>query len=375
MVMSKRGLHIEVNLQLSRFTTLQVGGPARHYVRATTRQMVIDSVDWARERDLPLLVLGGGSNLLVADHGFPGLVLHIDLRGTEQDTDREAVLLTAAAGENWHELATSIVARNMAGVECLVGIPGQVGATPIQNVGAYGQEIKDTLYRVQALDLQTGKVCSFTNAECDFSYRKSRFKAEDRSRYIILSITLRLIPGGEPKLFHDELERHLKARAFDPPKIAEVAETVLDLRKRKSMILHEEDPNTRSVGSFFVNPVLDDAQFAELLEAIQPYIKEGERIPNYPTQDGKIKVSAAWLIEHAGYARGYARGNVGLSTRHALALINRGGATAHEIITFAREIRDRVRDRFNITLVPEPTLVGLSLDEDGEPYGEERTEA
>ncbi|MHB0937089.1 MAG: UDP-N-acetylmuramate dehydrogenase [Armatimonadota bacterium] len=367
MVMSKRGLHIEADLQLSRFTTFQVGGPARHFVRATTRQTVIDSVEWAIERNLPLLVLGGGSNLLVADHGFPGLVLRIDLRGTEQDTERGAVLLTAAAGENWHELVTRIVAQNLAGVECLAGIPGQVGATPIQNVGAYGQEIKDTLYRVEALDLQTGKVCSFNNEECSFSYRKSRFKAEDRGRYIILGVTLRLIPGGEPKLFHDELERHLKAREFDPPQIADVAATVLDLRKRKSMILHEEDPNTRSVGSFFVNPVLDEKQFAMLLEAVKPYMKEGERIPNYPTLDGKTKVSAAWLIEHAGYARGYVHGNVGLSTRHALALINRGGATAHDVVSFAREIRKRVRDRFDITLLPEPTLVGLSLDEDEEP--------
>jgi len=362
--MSKRGLDIEADLQLSRFTTFQVGGPARHYVRATTRQTVIDSVDWANEHDLPLLVIGGGSNLLVADHGFPGLVLHIDMQGTEQDTDHSAVLLTAAAGENWHELVTRIVAQDLAGVECLIGIPGQVGATPIQNVGAYGQEIKDTLYRVEALDLQTGRVCSFTNAECNFSYRKSRFKGEDQGRYIILSVTLRLIPGGEPKLFHDELERHLKAREFDPPKVADVCATVLDLRKRKSMILHEEDPNTRSVGSFFVNPILDKEPFALLLEAIKPYMAEGERIPNYPTLDGKIKVSAAWLIEHAGYARGYVHGNVGLSTRHALALINRGGATAHDVISFAREIRNRVRERFDITLVPEPTLVGLSLDED-----------
>jgi len=362
--MSKQKLMIEAELPLSRFTTFRVGGPARYYLRVTSRQALIDSVAWVKEHDLPLFILGGGSNLLVADHGFPGLVLHIDMRGAERDTDHGAVLLTAAAGENWHELVTHIVARNWAGVECLVGIPGQVGATPIQNVGAYGQEIKDTLYRVEALDLRTGQVRGFTNEECNFNYRKSRFKAEDRGRYIILSVTLRLIPGGEPKLFHDELERHLKAREFDPPKIADVAATVLDLRKRKSMILREEDRNTCSVGSFFVNPILDETQFAVLLEAIQPYMKEDERIPNYPTQEGKIKVSAAWLIEHAGYSRGYVHGNVGLSTRHALALINRGGATAGEILGFAREIRNRVCDRFGILLVPEPTLVGMSFDEE-----------
>jgi len=368
MVMSKRGLIIEADLPLSRFTTFQVGGLARYYTRATTLQDVLESVSWVHEHSLPLLILGGGSNLLVADHGFPGLVLRIDLQGTEYEMDRDVIELTAAAGENWHQLVTRIVELGWAGMECLVGIPGLVGATPIQNVGAYGQEIKDTLTRVEALDLQTGQVRAFTNEECGFGYRKSRFKADDRGRYLILSVTFRLIPGGEPKLFHAELERHLATRGHTPPMVRDVSATVLDLRRRKSMILHEDDPNTRSVGSFFVNPILDKQQFAMLLETIAPFTAAGERIPNYPTLDGRIKISAAWLIEHAGYARGYVHGNVGLSTRHALALINRGGATAHDILTFAREIRDRVRDRFGITLVPEPTLVGLSFDEDEQPH-------
>jgi UDP-N-acetylmuramate dehydrogenase len=362
--MSKHKLMIEAELPLSRFTTFRVGGPARYYLRVTTRQALLESAAWANEHDFPLLVLGGGSNLLVADHGFPGLVLHIDLRGVEHNRERDMIEVTVAAGENWHEFASSVVEHGWAGVECLVGIPGLVGATPIQNVGAYGQEVRDTLARVEVFDLQTGRIDTFTNDECGFDYRKSRFKAEDRGRYIILSVTFRLRPGGEPNLHHAELERHLKERGHMPPTLRDVSATVLDLRRRKSMILHEDDPNARSVGSFFVNPVLDDRAFAVLQGAIAPFTDAGERLPAYPTLDGRTKVSAAWLIEHVGFARGHVHGNVGLSSRHALALINRGGATAQDIFTFAREIRHRVRDRFGITLVPEPTLVGLSFDED-----------
>jgi len=362
--MSKHTLMIEAELPLSRLTTFRVGGPARYYLRAGTRQALQDSAAWAAERDLPLFVLGGGSNLLIADHGFPGLVLHIDLRGIAHRLERDVVEVIVAAGENWHDFASSMVERGWAGVECLVGIPGLVGATPIQNVGAYGQEIRDTLARVDVLDLRTGLLRTFTKDECGFDYRKSRFKAEDRDRYIILSVTFHLRPGGMPNLYHAELERHLAERGHTPPALHDVSATVLDLRRRKSMILHEDDPNTCSVGSFFVNPVLDDREFTVLREVVAPIIAAGERMPNYPTLDRRTKVSAAWLIEHVGFARGHVQGNVGLSTRHALALINRGGATAAEILAFAREIRNRVRDRFGIMLVPEPTLVGLSFEQD-----------
>jgi len=362
--MSKQKLMIEAGLPLSRFTTFRVGGPARYYLRVTARQALVDSVEWAREHDLPLFVLGGGSNLLIADQGFPGLVLHIDLRGIEHHNENDVIEVTSAAGENWHDFASGVVERGWAGVECLVGIPGLVGATPIQNVGAYGQGIRDTLARVEVFDLQTGRINSFSNEECGFDYRKSRFKGDDRGRYIILSVTYRLQPGGAPRLFHDELERHLTTRGHTPATIHDVSATVLDLRRRKSMILHEDDPNTCSVGSFFVNPILGEEEFAVLRESIAPFTAAGEHLPNYPTSDGRIKISAAWLIEHVGFARGHVYGNVGLSSRHALALINRGGATASDILGFAREIRNRVRDRFGITLVPEPTLVGMSFEGD-----------
>ena len=361
--MSERGLHIEANMPLSRFTTIKVGGPARYYAHADSLQAIRRGVAWAREHSLPLLILGGGSNLLIADRGFPGLVLRLNLRGVEYALDGDAVQLVAAAGENWHRLVSLTVEHNWAGLECLAGIPGQVGASPIQNVGAYGQEVQETITFVEVFDIESGEVRVLPNADCGFGYRDSRFKTIDRGRYIVLKVAFRLIQGGAPAVRYSELNRHFGERRIAYPTLSDVKEAVLTMRRYKSMLLNARDPNSRSVGSFFTNPIVSEDEFNALLEIMAPQIR-GERVPRFTTPEGRVKVPAAWLIEHAGYLRGYTQGKVGLSVNHALAVVNRGGATAQEVIAFARQIRNRVRDLFGITLVPEPTLVGLSLDDD-----------
>ncbi|MHB9023124.1 MAG: UDP-N-acetylmuramate dehydrogenase [Armatimonadota bacterium] len=356
------GVSIEANMPISEFTSLGVGGVAQYYARAGSRQEILTSVAWAYEHGLPLLILGGGSNLLVADSGFPGLVLRIGLRGMRYSMNG-AVDITAAAGERWQRVVNLAVERRWAGIECLAGIPGLVGATPIQNVGAYGQDVRETITHVEVLDIRTGVISILANAECAFAYRDSRFKSVDRGRYIILSVTYRLIPQGPPVMRYSELEQTLAERGVRTPSLSDVRAAVLELRRRKSMLLNLRDPNGRSAGSFFINPILSQAEFASLQAAIVPYLHQEDAIPWYATEDGRIKVSAAWLIEHAGFIRGYSRGRVGLSSNHALAVVNHGGSTAAEVIALARDIRNKVRDLFGITLVPEPTLVGLSLDE------------
>jgi len=348
---------------LGPYTTLGIGGPARYFLRAGSREAVESGVSWAAERGLPLLVLGGGSNMLVADEGFPGVVLRAVVRGVRIHATKHAVDIVAGAGVTWNALVSHTVAMNWAGLECLSGIPGLVGATPIQNVGAYGQEVRDTITHVEALEMATGHTLVIPNAECGFDYRVSRFKLEDRGRYIILAVGFRLMPGGAPAVRNIELERLLGERRLARPSIAEVRDLVLEIRRRKSMLLDAGDPNARSAGSFFTNPVLTTEEFARLETIIADTCGDEARIPRFPAPDGRVKIPAAWLIEHSGFGRGHVHGNVGISEKHTLALINRGQATARELLKLACEIRDRVRDRFGVTLVPEPSFVGLSMDE------------
>jgi len=357
-------LDLREQFPLAPLSTLGVGGPARYYARVTSEDSVREAVEWARARDLPLLVLGGGSNVVLADAGHPGLVLHLVTRGIETRPVRETVEVTAEAGEPWDALVAAAVAQGWAGVECLSGIPGLVGATPIQNVGAYGQEVGETVSAVEALDLQTGRVERLTSAQCGFTYRDSRFKSVDRGRFIVLRVTYALRPGGPPAVRYTELARNLEERGLGAPSLAEVREAVIGLRRRKSMVLDPEDPNARSVGSFFTNPIVPAAVADELETVLRRdgILREGEHPPRFPAGDGRVKLSAAWLIERAGLAKGYQRGNVGLSSRHTLAIVNRGGAAASEVVALAREVRERVHDRFGVTLVPEPVFVNLSLD-------------
>lgn len=335
---------------LAPLTTLGIGGPARHYTRIGASEQLARALAWARERDLDVLVLGGGSNLLVGDDGFPGLVVHVVIDGVEYAVAGGSTEVTAGAGESWDGLVAAVVGRGLAGVECLSGIPGFVGATPIQNVGAYGQEVAETIVRVEVVDRKTAEVLSIANAECAFGYRDSRFKQADRDRYIVTSVTYRLEKDGAPAIRYPELRRHLEATGVEQPSLGAVREAVLAIRRRKSMVVDTADPDSHSAGSFFTNPVVT----SEVADRIGI-----EGMPRYPAGD-HVKLSAAWLIEQAGFARGHVAGNVGLSTKHTLAIVNRGGGTAREVVALANEIRRRVNDRFGVELVPEPVFVNVS---------------
>jgi UDP-N-acetylmuramate dehydrogenase len=356
-------LDVRSDVPLGPMCTLGVGGPTRHYLCADTVQDVQAGLAWAAERKRPVFVLGGGSNVVIADEGFDGLVLHVDLRGIEATPGDDGVVLKAGAGEEWDPLVGLAVGKGWAGLECLSGIPGRVGATPIQNVGAYGQDVSATISSVDALDLATGEPVSFSNAECRFAYRDSRFKREDRGRYLIVAVTFRLEPGGRPAVRYAELERTLAAGGLSEPSLADVREAVVGIRRRKSMVIDPDDPNRRSVGSFFMNPIVPEAVRAQIQGTLRA---EGEAaaadsMPSWPAGEGRAKLSAAWLIEQAGLRRGYRKGNVGISTNHTLAIVNCGEGTAAEVVELAREIRGRVQDRFDVTLEPEPVFVNVEL--------------
>jgi len=318
-----------------------LGGPARYWAECASLDEMRACLTWAAGAGLPVQVLGGGSNVLFADAGYSGLVLKVGLRGVVFN----GATVEVAAGEDWDGLVQCCVERGLAGVECLSGIPGSVGATPIQNVGAYGQEVKDTIVAVRVLDRQTLAEVAFAPAECDFAYRQSRFKGADRDRFIVTAVTYRLDAGGQPQIRYPELRRHLSG---EHPTLATVRDAVLALRRRKSMVIDPQDPNSRSVGSFFLNPVIDAEAFAAL-KGRYP------RIPHFPAAAG-VKVPAAWLVEQAGFHKGLQRGAVGISQRHALALVNRGGTT-RQVLALAAEIRDAVEQTFGIRLEREPVLV------------------
>jgi UDP-N-acetylmuramate dehydrogenase len=338
-------LHIEENVSLAPLTTIGIGGPARFFLRAQTVDDVLDALRWARERDVPLFFLGGGSNLLIADEGFPGLVVHVDLRGIDVESEgAEFAMVRVAAGEPWDGFVAFAVARNWAGIECLSGIPGSTGATPIQNVGAYGQDVSETVARVEVLDRTTERVVTLTNAECRFGYRASLFKNIERKRYVVLAVTFRLKVGGAPALRYHELK---DLAGLD---LADVREAVIAIRKRKGMVIDRSDPDTRSDGSFFMNPVITAEQFAAF-----PH----PEAPHFPAGDD-VKLSAGWLIEHAGFPKGFVHGNVGLSTKHTLAVINRGGGTAREVVELVELIQSRVREKFGVELHPEPNFIGFA---------------
>ncbi|WP_395657177.1 UDP-N-acetylmuramate dehydrogenase [Nocardioides sp.] len=338
--------------RLADHTTLRLGGPAARWVRATTEEELIEAVGAADAAGEPLLVLGGGSNLVVADDGFPGTVVEVATVGVRTDVDDPdacgGVLVTVAAGEGWDDLVALAVDRGWSGVEALSGIPGSVGATPIQNVGAYGQEVAQTIASVRVWDRTLRGVRTFANADCGFGYRTSRFKA-DPARHVVLSVTFQLRPGslGTP-VAYAELARTLGVDVGQRAPLAEVRRAVLGLRAGKGMVLDAADHDTWSAGSFFTNPVVP----ADALPA---------GAPAWPQPDGAVKTSAAWLIEHAGFHKGHGNDRVALSAKHTLALTNRGGATAAELLALAREVRDGVEARFGIRLVNEPVLVGCSL--------------
>ena len=360
------------SVPLAPWTTLGIGGPARWFLETGSPAQVEEGLSWAAERRLPLFVLGGGSNLLIADEGFPGLVLRIALRGIRHEPWNGAVMLEAAAGEDWDPIVEQAVSRGLAGVECLSGIPGSAGATPIQNVGAYGQEVSETIAAVEALARDGSGARRFDAADCGFGYRDSVFKREERDRWVILRVAYRLQPGGAPAVRYGELAKRLEEEGGEPD-LARVRRSVLALRRAKGMVLDPDDPDTRSDGSFFMNPVIPAAALDAFLERVAAQGIDPATAPRFPARDrgvspdggnrdGGVKLAAGWLIERAGFRKGHRHGGVGISTKHALAIVNRGEGTAAETLELVREIRRRVEDRFGVLLHPEPSFVGFPGD-------------
>jgi UDP-N-acetylmuramate dehydrogenase len=351
------------NVPLAPLVTLGLGGPARFFADCATVEALAAGISWARDQALPVFVLGGGSNVVVGDRGFAGLVLRVAIRGVETSVAGDDAIITAGAGEEWDWLVAYAVERNLAGLECLSGIPGRVGATPMQNVGAYGQETSDTLRSVEALDIETAKPVSFGNHECEFGYRASRFKGRDRGRYVITRVSYRLQAGGAPAVRYPELYRYLTDHGAAAPTLRQVRDAVIAIRRRKAMVIDPTDVDSRSVGSFFMNPIVAGEAFERIRQAAGRFVQNGETMPAFPTADGRVKLSAAWLIERAGIRRGTVHGNVGTSTKHALAIVNRGGGTAREVLELCRIIQSRVRESFGVELVPEPVFIGVTREE------------
>ncbi|MEU6316951.1 UDP-N-acetylmuramate dehydrogenase [Streptomyces sp. NPDC047009] len=343
---------------LAPLTTFRLGGPATRLLIATTDAEVIAAVQEADDSGTPLLLIGGGSNLVVGDKGFDGTALRIATKGFRLD----GTALELAAGEVWSDAVARTVGAGLAGVECLAGIPGSAGATPIQNVGAYGQEVSSTITEVIAYDRRTRETVTIPNAECAFSYRHSRFKS-DPERFVVLRVRFQLedAEGLSAPMRYAETARALGVEPGDRVPLAAARETVLKLRAGKGMVLDPEDHDTWSAGSFFTNPILTDEEFAAFLSRVQERLGAEVAPPAYAAGEGHTKTSAAWLIDKAGFTKGYGSGRARISTKHTLALTNRGGATTEDLLALAREVVAGVREAFGITLVNEPVTVGVSL--------------
>lgn len=342
-----------MTLSLATRTTLGVGGPARRHTRVTAQEAPGVLAD-ARDAAEPVLVLGGGSNMLVADAGFPGVALEL-VASERPPIRRDGDLVHVDAHLEWDALVAWACADDLAGIECLSGIPGRVGAAPMQNIGAYGQEIGERLVSVDALEIATGAVHTVAAADCALGYRTSRFKHAEKDRWLVTGVTLRLAPGGPPTLRYAELVR--QAEEHGATSLSAVRDLVLAIRARKSMVLDPSDPDARSAGSFFTNPIVPES-VADDVRA-----RAAGPVPSWPTETG-TKLAAAWLIERSGFTRGWGDGPAGLSTKHTLAVVNRGGATAADVTKVAATVRRGVRDAFGITLVPEPVFVGFAEGSD-----------
>ncbi len=331
-------------------TTLEVGGEARRFVDVTSCEQALSHYRQARLEGMPVLVLGGGSNMLVSDAGFDGLVLRWQDRRLEiLEESPEQVVARVGGGWVWDEWVAETVARHWSGLECLSGIPGLVGAAPIQNVGAYGQEVAGLIRAVWALDWESGEEVRLTGPQCDFGYRDSRFKRDWKGRYLVVSVEFELRPQGVPQLRYGELQQRMEGRELAS---AQVRQTVLEIRRSKSMVWDPADPNHRSAGSFFVNPIL-------AAHAAEKLVAEFPGMPAWPAGPDRTKLSAAWLIERSGFPKGWGDGRAGLSSNHVLALINRGQATADDLLRVASTVRRGVFERFGVWLHPEPEFVGF----------------
>lgn len=346
----QKSLQIRENVPLAPLTTLKIGGAARFFVRAESETQVTEAIKFADENGFDLFVLGGGSNVLISDKGFDGLVLQIAAQGIEVKNN----LVTAQAGEDWDEFVAFCVERSLAGVECLSGIPGWVGGTPVQNVGAYGQEVSETIKSVRVFDRKSREILELSNADCKFTYRTSIFNSTAKNRFIVLAVTFELIKDGAPKIVYKDLREYFGDRQ---PSLKETRAAVREIRAAKAMLVRQGGSDANSAGSFFKNPIVLNEKFQSISEVAKSY--GIENVPNFKADERRVKIPAAWLIEQSGFHKGYTKGRAGLSTRHTLALTNRGEASAAEIIALMQEIQAKVKEKFDVELVPEPVFVGF----------------
>jgi UDP-N-acetylmuramate dehydrogenase len=348
-------IEIQENVRLAPYTTFQVGGNASYFTEPRNEGEVTEALQWAQARALPVFVLGGGSNLLVSDAGFHGLVLHIAIDGIDIRVDGDNQIYSAGAGVEWDALVRRAVEDNCAGVECLSGIPGSVGGTPVQNVGAYGQDVSETIVCVCAVEAATLKRVKFDNAACGFSYRQSRFNGPDLGRYILTRVDYALNPDGAPKIAYADLKRHFsnKFPSNNGPTTSDLRKSILAIRRAKGMVLDETDADSRSAGSFFKNPVIRHEEYERIAKG------SAVPVPHFEADEGKVKLAAAWLIEQAGLGKGFTLGPVGISSKHTLALVNRGGATAADVLLLKEFVQRRVQERFGVKLRPEPVMLGF----------------
>jgi UDP-N-acetylmuramate dehydrogenase len=346
---------LQMGVPLAPRSSLAVGGAARWFVRAACAEDVAAAHRWCDSQGAEMLVLGSGTNVVIADEGFGGLVVQIDLRGMTMEPDGETTLLRASAGEPWDRLVEMAVSQDLAGLECLSGIPGSVGGTPIQNVGAYGQEVSGTIESVTVFDRAGAALVTLDAAACRFAYRTSRFRCEDAGRFVVCEVAFRLRKGPATVAYPDLL-RYFDAGGVRSPSLSDVRSAVLTIRRRKGMVYDPGDPDTASVGSFFTNPVVGLGDHERISSIAR------ESAPAFPAGSTRVKVPAAWLIERAGFVKGIADGRVGLSTRHPLAIVNRGGARARDVLRLASRIQRAVADRFGVWLRAEPVFVGFGDD-------------
>ncbi|HZP64390.1 MAG TPA: UDP-N-acetylmuramate dehydrogenase [Terriglobales bacterium] len=348
-------MQIQENVPLAPLTTMKVGGPARYFAEARTQNDVAEAVRYSRSRNLPLFVLGGGSNLIISDRGWPGVVLKVGIAGIEERQENGNTIFDVGAGEEWDKFVAKAVSRECAGIECLSGIPGSVGGTPVQNVGAYGQEVSETIESVMAFDTRDEQVRELCNEACGFSYRTSVFNKSERGTFIILRVTYALTKGGEPHVHYADLKKYF-ADWKEVPTLAETRDAVRKIRASKGMLISPGDEDCRSAGSFFKNPIVSAEQYQELSKRAAA---RNLTIPSYPALEARKKISAAWLVEHSGFAKGFGHGPAGISRKHALAIVNRGQATAADILDFKEQIQQRVEDIWGIRLEAEPVFVGF----------------
>ena len=343
------------DIPLAPYTTLKVGGQARYFIEARSETEILEALAYAREHSLEVFVLGGGSNLVVSDAGWHGLVLKISILGIDTVPKDSRLLFTAGAGEDWDTLVARSVEQNCAGIECMSGIPGTVGGTPVQNVGAYGQEVAETITTVRVIDVTSGDTRELSNSECGFLYRTSIFNTSQKGRYIVARVSYALLPGRAPRFEYADLKRYF-ASSSSSPTLSQVRNAVREIRASKAMLIAPNEENCRSAGSFFKNPIISPAEYDRIASLPQCV---DQNPPRYPAPEGQVKISAAWLVEKAGFHKGFGNGRVGISSKHTLAIVNRGGATAAEIVEFKNRVQQGVFKVFGVQLHPEPVFVGF----------------